>query len=266
MRQKSDDIALVEGSNDLNVQLTPYVAPRATLSLSGGPLEPEYERGEKAFTYLEIINTGSVTATGVECKIIIYDSNGNIWFETGWTLLQDISPGYMFRPGFLSTLVDTDPLGQYTYEAWARAENADEVSDAGNTFRAVYVAPPLPFTFSDVRVQRLRCQSATAWNTLDFWCTITNQTDRSITHTLTPYYRVETKYGYGDPLPCAKCAFTLTLEPGEDYNCNIEGNYYDVEDRKWRCATLLGFSAGVPYGGCAFLRDENGNDSPQACV
>ncbi|MBA7568361.1 hypothetical protein ES708_10082 [subsurface metagenome] len=123
-----------------------------------------------------------------------------------------------------------------------------------------------PFTFSGVWVQRVRCESATAWNTLNFGCTITNPTDRSITHTLTPMYRSESKYGYSDPRACALGAFTLTLKPGQSYNCNIQGNYYDAEDRRWRCAVLLGFSAGVPYGGCAFLRDENGNDSPQRCV
>ena len=128
-------------------------------------------------------------------------------------------------------------------------------------------APPaLPFTFSGVWVQRVRCESATAWNTLNFGCTITNPTDRSITHTLTPMYRSEGKYGYSDPRACSEGVFTLTLKPGQSYNCNIQGNYYDAEDRRWRCAVLLGFSAGVPYGGCAFLRDENGNDSPQRCV
>ena len=130
----------------------------------------------------------------------------------------------------------------------------------------IRVAAPQPFTFSNVWVRRVRCESATAWNTLNFGCTITNPTDRSITHTLTPMYRVETKSGYSDPMPCDLCAFTLTLKPGQSYNCNIEGNYYDAEDRRWRCAVLLGFSAGVPYGGCAFLRDENGNNSPEACV
>lgn len=117
-----------------------------------------------------------------------------------------------------------------------------------------------PFAFSDLSVQRVRCQSATAFNTLNFWCTITNPTDKSITHILTPMYRTETKYGYGDPYPSPLYAREVTLSPGENYEYYLAGSQPD------RCTMLIGFSAGVPYGGCAFLRDENGNDSPQACV
>ena len=117
-----------------------------------------------------------------------------------------------------------------------------------------------PFTFSDVRVQRVRCQSATAYNTINFWCTITNSTSRSVTHVLTPWYRTETKRGYGDPYSRPQYAREITLSPGQSYSYYLPGNQPD------RCTMLMGFSAGVPYGGCAFLRDENGNDSPQACV
>lgn len=121
-------------------------------------------------------------------------------------------------------------------------------------------APSAPFTFSNLSVQRVRCESATAWNTLDFGCTITNPTGGSITHTLTPMYRYGTKTGYSDPIARPEYAFGLTLGPGESYSYYLPGN------QPGRCTMLLGFSAGVPYGGCAFLRDENGNDSPQACV
>jgi len=120
--------------------------------------------------------------------------------------------------------------------------------------------PVYPFTFSNLRVQRLTCQSATAWNTMSFWCTITNLTDRIITHILTPMYRVQTKRGYGDPLAEPKYAREITLSPGQSYEYYLPGNQPD------RCTVLLGFSAGVPYGGCVFLRDENGNDSPQVCI
>ena len=123
--------------------------------------------------------------------------------------------------------------------------------------------PPAPsalFTFSNLAVSRTRCQSATAWNTLDFRCTITNPTDRSITHTLTPMYRTETKSGYSDPYPSSIYAREITILPGGSYEYYLAGSQPD------RCTMLIGFSAGVPYGGCAFLRDENGNDSPQACV
>lgn len=124
----------------------------------------------------------------------------------------------------------------------------------------VVITAPAPFVFSNLSVSRTRCQSATAWNTLNFGCTITNPTDRSITHILTPMYRVETKYGYGDPRARSLYAREVTLGPGESYNYYLPGNQPD------RCTILLGFSAGVPYGGCAFLRDENGNDSPQVCL
>ncbi|MBA7530185.1 hypothetical protein ES705_22388 [subsurface metagenome] len=162
----------------------------------------------------------------------------------------------------------TMPDVEGTYHVYIDVHVQDILVGAFQAIEDVIIeAPPaLPFTFSGVWVQRVRCESATAWNTLNFGCTITNPTDRSITHTLTPMYRSEGKYGYSDPRACSEGVFTLTLKPGQSYNCNIQGNYYDAEDRRWRCAVLLGFSAGVPYGGCAFLRDENGNDSPQRCV
>lgn len=146
-----------------------------------------------------------------------------------------------------------------SFEAIPHEAKTYQVSVDGlaGSFRAV--APP-PFTFSNLSVQRVRCQSATAWNTLNFGCTITNPTSRSITHTLTPMYRVGTKRGYSNPIARPEFARKITLSPGQSYN------YYLAGSQPGRCTILLGFSAGVPYGGCAFLRDENGNDSPQKCV
>lgn len=119
-----------------------------------------------------------------------------------------------------------------------------------------------PFSFSNPWVERVRCESATAWNTLNFGCTITNPTDRSISHILTPMFRVETKSGYSDPISRELFAIELTLSPGQSYNYYLPGNQPALD----RCTIIIGFRAGVPYGGCAFLRDESGNDSPQACI
>ncbi|GAJ03842.1 unnamed protein product, partial [marine sediment metagenome] len=119
-----------------------------------------------------------------------------------------------------------------------------------------------PFSFINPWVERGTCLSATAWNTLNFGCTITNPTGRSMTHILTPMYRVGTKRGYSDPIAREEFAREVTIPPGGSYNYYLPGNQPALD----RCTILIGFSAGVPYGGCAFLRDEDGNDSPQACV
>jgi len=129
---------------------------------------------------------------------------------------------------------------------------------SGSIIAVPAVVPP--FAFSNLRVQRLTCQSASAWNTLDFWCTISNPTDRTITHILTPVYQVGYKGGLSSPMEAPLYAREITLGPGQSYEYYLAGNQGD------RCTTLIGFSAGVPYGGCVFLRDENGNDSPKACV
>ncbi|MBA7641345.1 hypothetical protein ES703_49022 [subsurface metagenome] len=169
----------------------------------------------------------------------------------------------------------TDSLGQYAFQeltpgsytiSFEKEGYEPVISDIllveGNNELNVEMVPIVaaPFSFSNLWVERVRCESATAWNTLNFGCTITNPTDRSITHTLTPMFRVGYKGGYSDPISREEYAVELTLSPGQSYNYYLPGNQPD------RCTMLLGFSAGVPYGGCAFLRDENGNDSPQACV
>lgn len=153
--------------------------------------------------------------------------------------------------------ITLDQVG--TYQATATLSTMGQVLDE-TTFNVAVVPPPTPFTFSNPWVQRVRCESATAWNTLNFGCTITNPTDKSITHTLTPMYRVETKSGYSDPIARPEFAREITLSLGQSYNYYLPGNQPD------RCTIIIGFSAGVPYGGCSFLRDENGNDSPEACV
>lgn len=173
------------------------------------------------------------------------------------TLYQD-----MERPPGAGQAVQFEPFiasQEGTYTVKATLSSSGKIL-ASVTFTLVVVAVALPFTFSNLSVQRVRCQSATAWNTLNFGCTITNPTSRSITHTLTPMYRVGTKRGYSDPIARPEFARKITLSPGQSYN------YYLAGSQPGRCTILLGFSAGVPYGGCAFLRDENGNDSPQKCV
>jgi len=147
-----------------------------------------------------------------------------------------------------------------SFEAIPHEARTYQVSVNGLAGNFVSIAPTQPFTFSNLSVQRVRCQSATAWNTLNFGCTITNPTDKSITHILTPMYRSEGKSGYSAPYPSSKYARELTLSPGQSYD------YYLAGSQPGRCTMLIGFSAGVPYGGCAFLRDETGNDSPQACL
>jgi len=120
--------------------------------------------------------------------------------------------------------------------------------------------PSDPFTFSNLRLERLRCQTATAWNTLDFWCSITNSSDQPITYILTPMFRIGTERGYSDPLLGEVYEFELTLDPGETFDYHLPGNHPDT------CSVLIGFRAGVPYGGCVFLQDENGSTSPEICL
>lgn len=118
---------------------------RTTLSVSAEPIELEYERGETTKTIVHILNTGSVTATGIKLHLIIYDSNGDVWKDWGWyNVPAGVEPGTEYGIRYHQVLVSTDPLGQYTYKAWAKADNADEVLATGNTFKVPTPPPPPP--------------------------------------------------------------------------------------------------------------------------
>ncbi|GAI60836.1 unnamed protein product, partial [marine sediment metagenome] len=85
---------------------------------------------------------------------------------------------------------DLEP-GTYTItfeQEGYEAVHVDTLFVEGNNELNVEMIPLVaaPFSFSNLWVERARCESATAWNTLNFGCTITNPTDRGITHTLTP--------------------------------------------------------------------------------
>ena len=116
--------------------------------------------------------------------------------------------------------------------------------------------PPSAFTFSNVSAQKVVMESAPAWETMNFYCTITNPSSVTITRTINVMVR------WGDGSPYWQWSFDLTLDPGQGYLFEWYGNTYGQRDPDAYNGPLVARRQRV----CMWLQDEEGNKSAEGCV
>lgn len=128
-----------------------------------------------------------------------------------------------------------------------------------NVVLAVVEVPPvpiLPFTFSNVSVRKVTMYDAPAWETMEFYCTISNPNDL----TLTKLIKVMCRWGTGSAYK--QWSFELTLAPGQSYNFKWDGNRYGQRNPDAYNGPLVARRQRV----CMWLEDEEGNKSQEGCV
>lgn len=117
------------------------------------------------------------------------------------------------------------------------------------------VAPA--FTFSNVSAERVPLAAAPAWNTMNFYCTITNPNPDTVTKLLNLMLRRRA----GEE-PWIWWSFELTLEAGQIYDFAFLGNTYG--ERTPNAVNGPGIDRDVIA--CEWLEDEQGNKSREGCV
>lgn len=116
---------------------------------------------------------------------------------------------------------------------------------------------PVPFIFSDVWVKKVVFNDAPAFDTMEFYCTITNPNNVTITETLKALWR----YGTGIT-PHLLWTFRLTLARGASDNFFWDGNRYGQRKPGVYNGPLVGVRTKI----CMWLEDEWGNKSEEGCV
>jgi len=112
----------------------------------------------------------------------------------------------------------------------------------------IAISADLPaFNFGTVSGRYYNCPGST-WNTIDFYCRITNNTDVVATHAISWMW---TYSGTGDHV---KHTFSLTLYPGESYFFNWVGPDHGPSDG---CDPVLAPNRSFSF----WLQDEMGNRS-----
>jgi len=141
--------------------------------------------------------------------------------------------------------------------AYAIARGQEEVPPEGVPPEEVPPeVPPSAFTFSNVSAQKVVMESAPAWETMNFYCTITNPSSVTITRAINVMVR------WGDGSPHWQWSFDLTLGPGESYLFEWYGNTYGQRDPDAYNGPLVARRQTV----CMWLQDDEGNKSPEGCV
>lgn len=130
----------------------------------------------------------------------------------------------------------------------------------------VPIFAPQPFTFSNVSAQKVIMESATAWETMNFFCTITNPNDITVTRLLKVMWRYRTyktyNGGWSDWHQSLYWSFDLTLEPGQSYSFKWYGNTYGQRDPSAYNGPLIARRT----TSCMWLEDEEENKSAEGCV
>ncbi len=163
--------------------------------------------------------------------------------SSGYYSMANISPSsYLIR------------LEKEGYEAVV----SDIVLVEGNNELNVEMVPiAVPaFIFSNVSAEKVIMESAPAWETMNFFCTITNPSLDTITRTINVMVR------WADGSPAWQWSFELTLEPGQSYEFEWYGNTYGQRDPDAYNGPLVARRQRV----CMWLEDEWGNKSAEGCV
>lgn len=143
-----------------------------------------------------------------------------------------------------------------SFEAIPHEARTYQVSVNGLTGSFTAVAAPQSFTFSNVSAKKVTMYDAPAWETIEFYCTITNPNDITVTELL----KVMCRWGTGNA--SLQWTFELTLAPGQIYNFKWDGNRYGQRSPDAYNGPLVGRRQRV----CMWLEDQEGNKSAEGCV
>lgn len=123
------------------------------------------------------------------------------------------------------------------------------------------------FSFSTPVVNKIADTGASAYWTIDFSCTVTNNTQNIVTRTVNAWYRlisgatgeIQTDPYIGVAGETSPGRVEVTLYPGESFTYQFNGNYYDPNDLKWYAWKV------IPLNGTltVWLQDDLGNKSEE---
>lgn len=142
--------------------------------------------------------------------------------------------------------------------AWVEKPDGSVIVSASED--VIIKAPvTLPFTFSNVYCIKVVMTEATAWRTIEWYCTITNPNNASITQPLKLMKAPQPSLGYYEPR--LHSSFNLTLAPGQSYNYKWDGNLKSPDFPYFTLGPAVGDTQM-----CMYLEDEWGNMSAQCCI
>lgn len=179
---------------------------------------------------ISVVATNYGDASGT--KAISCNVNGRVSTQT-----VALAPGESKRIDFEAT-----PAEAKTYSV--------SVNGLTGSFKAIAIIVPA-FTFSNVSAEKVIMEFAPAWETMNFFCTITNPNPTTATKLL----KVMSVVGQ-------EWTFELTLAPGQSSNFSWYGNTYGQRDPDAYNGPLVGRRKRV----CMWLEDEQGNKSAEGCV
>lgn len=133
---------------------------------------------------------------------------------------------------------------------------------AGGVYLAGYISEDIEigveeaplFTFGPVSGRYYRCPlGGSTWNTLDFYCTISNNGAVAATHRISLWWTYPGTYNHERAIS-GLIPFDLRLEPGESYNFRLIGPEHGPSDG---CNPILAPNRSFSF----WLQDELGNRS-----
>lgn len=149
---------------------------------------------------------------------------------------------------------------QVSFEAIPHEAKLYHVSVDGLTGSFIAVSAAIvPFTFSNVNCNRKNYPFPSSWQTIEWWCTITNPNNAVVTQTLSlmyDYYMRGKARWYTDK---HWWTFEHTLNPNQAYEFYYDGGRYGERDPNAYNGPDIGSGDKIRL----YLRDAYGNESPK---